>query len=723
MIKTRKEGARGGQALIKTQINKPKVNMRICKQYKIIKSQIKPRTEFRRELNKQSYLPRQAFTKQIIKSNNLGKSKENNRKEEKENNDLKTNIKKANNTNIQTRKQGNKQTNKRAVSFKDSVMNKLQSQDDTSNVGANTIYNAKIWIDKGGKISGLVVRNAKNFSKKNRNLNHALKNVSNKGKNRNLNYVLKNVGNTGKNISRNSKDSLINNLKSQDDTTNTGANAVYEALEYKDKAVSAVKSANKAIKTIKKGIDKTEKTKKVHQIKTTNRTIKRTTSHSQSKSSLQKTPGKRPGKSSVKKNGNVSKNSVSRIKTNNVKKKSQKAKINRVKDTITNLYKKGKSIIKSLFTTKALIIGGVVLFLLFIISSISSTSTTAFAPVNAIFADTKTITNYKDAFEQIKKEHLEKIEQYKNDRSYDEVIIKPMNEGGALTSGWKEILILMTVKYEQELPTNPNPDLRELFNRFNKLDTQEETYTVIERKNGKDKEKTKKRLTVRVFIADIETVMNELKFNDDQKEWARQLQNADFKELFPEIDFGDTFGGSPNTNTLTPEEIAELMKDVPPTNIGRQKLIETALSLVGKVKYFWGGKSQAGWNSNWGQPALVTAPGSDTSGTVIPYGLDCSGFVDWAYKTAGLGDVLSAGGTYYQWSNSYPISESDLKPGDLVFNADCSHVGLFLSRDSNGNKQFVHCASQSGVTINCWDGFTVYRRPFVKFQGESEVKK
>ena len=41
-------------------------------------------------------------------------------------------------------------------------------------------------------------------------------------------------------------------------------------------------------------------------------------------------------------------------------------------------------------------------------------------------------------------------------------------------------------------------------------------------------------------------------------------------------------------------------------------------SLVGKVPYFWGGKSPAGWNDEWNTQKLVTAAGSTTRGIPMP---------------------------------------------------------------------------------------------------------
>ena len=58
----------------------------------------------------------------------------------------------------------------------------------------------------------------------------------------------------------------------------------------------------------------------------------------------------------------------------------------------------------------------------------------------------------------------------------------------------------------------------------------------------------------------------------------------------------------------------------------REVVVRAACSLVGKVNYFWGGKSLViGWDTRWGELRQVTAAGSPTTGSYRPYGLDCSG--------------------------------------------------------------------------------------------------
>jgi len=163
---------------------------------------------------------------------------------------------------------------------------------------------------------------------------------------------------------------------------------------------------------------------------------------------------------------------------------------------------------------------------------------------------------------------------------------------------------------------------------------------------------------------------------------------------------------------ITDSELLAILNNLDCSN-QRKELIRVGLSLVGRVPYFWGGKATAGWNEDWGKPRLVTAPGSSSSGTIRPYGLDCSGFVDWCYKTAGLGALPA--GTYNQWAQSTAISADELLPGDLGFMAEpgsvpINHVLMYVGRDSSGNMLWVHCASSTGVVLNSPNYVKYYRR-------------
>ena len=121
-----------------------------------------------------------------------------------------------------------------------------------------------------------------------------------------------------------------------------------------------------------------------------------------------------------------------------------------------------------------------------------------------------------------------------------------------------------------------------------------------------------------------------------------------------------------------------------------------------------------GWDSRWGTPMEVTAAGSSSSGTVRPFGLDCSGFVDWVFYNQSGGQYIigHGGGASAQHSYCTPISWNDAKPGDLVFYPGASHVGIVCGFDSSGNILIIHCASSfNNVVVIGKIGFTTIGRP------------
>ena len=144
---------------------------------------------------------------------------------------------------------------------------------------------------------------------------------------------------------------------------------------------------------------------------------------------------------------------------------------------------------------------------------------------------------------------------------------------------------------------------------------------------------------------------------------------------------------------------AAMLRRALPRNLSKERrtVVERALSLAGKVNYFWGGKSLvSGWDNRWGQLAKVTADGNSTTGTYRPYGLDCSGMVDWAFYNATDGSYVigHGGGAAMQHSYCTPVRWEDAQIGDLAFYPDDEHVGIVAGWDRDGNIQIVHCASR-----------------------------
>lgn len=135
----------------------------------------------------------------------------------------------------------------------------------------------------------------------------------------------------------------------------------------------------------------------------------------------------------------------------------------------------------------------------------------------------------------------------------------------------------------------------------------------------------------------------------------------------------------------------------------RLEFARAACGIVGKVNYFWGGKSAAeGIDPAWGELREVTSSGSESSGQVKPYGLDCSGFVSWAFIQLGYDfgemETLFGNGTWNQWDRSADIAYKELRVGDVAFQNryptdQGNHIGICIGFLENGEPVFAHCSS------------------------------
>lgn len=192
-----------------------------------------------------------------------------------------------------------------------------------------------------------------------------------------------------------------------------------------------------------------------------------------------------------------------------------------------------------------------------------------------------------------------------------------------------------------------------------------------------------------------------------------KYQNEALDALLEEMEL---LGGLLGDLSITQEDALALLENLPDDlSPERRAVIQHALTLVGKVNYFWGGKSLVlGWDSRWGTTQKVTAAGSSSTGTYRPYGMDCSGFVDWVFYNASGGEYIigHGGGAASQHTYCTPISWEEAMPGDLVFYPGDSHVGIVGGRDANGNLLIIHCASgANNVVITGLQGFTSIGRP------------
>ena len=120
---------------------------------------------------------------------------------------------------------------------------------------------------------------------------------------------------------------------------------------------------------------------------------------------------------------------------------------------------------------------------------------------------------------------------------------------------------------------------------------------------------TEKNLYITVTAKTAEEMKTEYHFNRNQIAALDELLGQ--RDLLREL-IEDVYSVSGDT--------AALLRDLPEgLSPEREAVVRTACSLVGKVNYFWGGKSLViGWDARWGELRQVTAAGSSTTGTYAP---------------------------------------------------------------------------------------------------------
>ena len=336
------------------------------------------------------------------------------------------------------------------------------------------------------------------------------------------------------------------------------------------------------------------------------------------------------------------------------------------------------------------------------------------SPLGILFAgeDTGTEIKIPDAVATLNGEFTDEIYRIMEDHPYDEL---DMQEGmeAAMLQNWRNVLAVYAVKVSTDeehgldvmtMDEEKLQLLREIFFDANKLEYELTTRTV-------DGEQITT-LHISAQIKDAMQMADEYSFTAQQREMLEELLKPDYDDIFLSL-IGNY---QPDGMPIGPVDISDIQGTLPDDlDPLRESIVLTAYQLLGKVTYFWGGKSLVlGWDSRWGTPTTVTAPGSGSTGKVLPFGLDCSGFVDWTFYNATNGAYLPGrgGGAASQHGYCTNIAWSDALPGDLVFYADDSHVGIVCGYDSVGNLLVIHCSGgQNGVVVTGREGFAVAARP------------
>ncbi|OCZ54262.1 NlpC/P60 family protein [Dehalobacter sp. TeCB1] len=304
-------------------------------------------------------------------------------------------------------------------------------------------------------------------------------------------------------------------------------------------------------------------------------------------------------------------------------------------------------------------------------------------------------------------EFTAKLEQIEKENPHDTLDLSN-NGSSTMVSNWRDILAVYAVKVvadpEKGMEVATLDDtkvgiMRDIFWDMNKIDYWLET---IEHTDG-ETTSTETILHIRVNAKSYSDMIVQYHFNPQQVGMLNELVQDKYRQLFTSLI------GSYTDITFSPQEIAAISQNLPPDlDEQRKNVVLAAYSLIGKVSYFWGGKSTViGWDSRWGTLTKVTAEGSPTTGTVRPYGLDCSGYVAWVFvnaaEDADAADTIGTG-TSSQYAACTPVNWSSAQPGDLAFYPDLSHVGIVVGKQ-NGDLLIANCnAGGNNVEVTSVSG-------------------
>lgn len=304
------------------------------------------------------------------------------------------------------------------------------------------------------------------------------------------------------------------------------------------------------------------------------------------------------------------------------------------------------------------------------------------------------------------------IEQIQESHPHD-VLDMDSDNIASMTDNWNDVLAVYAVLVTTDeaspgdaatlTPEKLNA-LRGVFWDMNRID-----YALTEEEDPATGE-NKTKLSITVSTKDKDTIATEYGFSEEQLSLLDELTKQEYEGLFAAL------SGSDASLILTSAQMQQILSQMSaPVSATRQQVVMTAYQLKGKVNYFWGGKSLTlGWDTRWGKPAVVTAAGNSTSGTTRPFGLDCSGFVDWVFYNVSGGKYVigHGGGASAQHTWCTPITWAEAMPGDLAFYPGDSHVGIIVGYDESGGVQIIHCAySANNVVVTGKSGFVSVGRP------------
>lgn len=277
-----------------------------------------------------------------------------------------------------------------------------------------------------------------------------------------------------------------------------------------------------------------------------------------------------------------------------------------------------------------------------------------------------------------------------------QIVYEGVEDGdGPVVNNWIDVLgvyaVMMTMDEQSATDVvTVTPDkvdaLNKVFHTMNEVaytvETETtQTETIIEEGEDERVEKVEHTtLTLRITLTSLSYAegADRYWFTAEERVMLAQLMGPEFLPLFAKLLGTDPYGG------ILPTAILQSL----PLNEQGSAVVQAALTKVG-CKYVWGSRG--------------------------PNQFDCSGFVYWCLREAGIPyanamRTTAAGQAQYCYNQGWMIQQSQLQPGDLVFwqNAACTkgdrwneihHTGIYV-----GEGKVIEASSSKGCVVvrNLW---------------------
>ena len=249
---------------------------------------------------------------------------------------------------------------------------------------------------------------------------------------------------------------------------------------------------------------------------------------------------------------------------------------------------------------------GAALVVFVIIAAVMAVVSTSFGIFFSTFDNTAGTKQVAQIVAETNYEFNQKVREIENSVAYDSIVYHCLPDGGSelLISNWTDVIAVFSARVSGDknhaLDVVTMDEKREKLLKETFWDMNELTYRtekIVRRHNGKKTVKIKLHITLTSKkCSDMYEFYNFTKY---QRQSAEELLKPEYAQMLSELIGAMDITG--NNVEISDAALRDILDNLPEAVSEKRKAtVKTAFSLVGKVSYFWGGKSSAiGWDSRW----------------------------------------------------------------------------------------------------------------------------